>query len=74
VSLFPKARPSRATKRQVKRGIVPHPYVESGQSDYRRIGICGRDDCGNLATHPVHDIPPVPDDAAEIDARRLGEA
>jgi hypothetical protein len=71
VSLFPKARPSRGAKRKVKRGIVPHPYVESGQSDYRNVGICGR--CGNLATHPVHDIPPVPDEAAEIDARRLGE-
>lgn len=46
-------------------------FVASGQTNHRGVAICG--ECGGLRTDRRHDLPVTPEQAAVIDARRLGE-
>lgn len=48
-----------------------HSFRASRYRDYRMRPIC--EECGNVAESRVHDVPKTPDEAAEIDARKLGE-
>jgi len=47
-----------------------HVLVTDGQTDYAGVPICH--ECGNLASHAVHDLT-VSTEAMEIDRRQMGE-
>lgn len=53
--------------------IPTHAYQPDGLSD-RRGGIEGCQHCPLPRVHPVHTLPATPADAAQLDARKLGEA
>lgn len=50
-----------------------HAYQPDPGITDRPGGVDGCAHCPLPRQHPVHDVPPVPADAAAIDARRLGE-
>lgn len=54
-----------------KIAIPVHPHQPDGLPNHR--GEQGCTACNLPQRHPVHDVPPVPADAAVVDARRLGE-
>jgi len=49
----------------------PHVFHDSGQTTWNGKPLC--EICGSHDLAPVHDVR-VPDEAGEIDARRLGES
>lgn len=51
--------------------IPVHAYQPDGLPNHRGVDGCAH--CPLPRQHPVHDVPPVPADAAAMDARRLGE-
>ena len=75
MSLFPKAKPGAGPKlprqpRDWRR--YTHVCVSAGQVDWDDVPICG--ECGMRGDHRIHNLnETVALEAAEIDARRLGE-
>ena len=68
---FPRARPTAAPRKpRTPRLVRTHVLVTDGQTDYAGVPICH--ECGNLATHAVHDLT-VSTEAMEIDRRQMGE-
>lgn len=75
-SLFPRARPTKpAAKKPPELPPIKavHPFVDSGTTDAFGEPICAREDCGSVRKARVHQLPDTPPDAAEVDARILGE-
>lgn len=54
-----------------KTKIPIHAFQPDGLPNHRGEQACST--CHLPQRHPVHDVPAVPADAAEVDARRLGE-
>lgn len=51
--------------------LPTHAYQPDGVVNHRSEQACT---CNLPKAHPVHVLPPVPADAAVLDARRLGES
>jgi hypothetical protein len=72
VGLFPKARPSTGGKhRRQPARRRPCVFVPSGSVDWRGVEICAG--CDGLRTDPQHSLPETPEQAKELDERRMGE-
>lgn len=78
-SQFPRARPAKTPAMRTPKlpPIDPaavHVFHWSPHTlaDLQRTPICSV--CGNPKTHRVHDLRPVDEQAAVIDARKLGES
>lgn len=56
----------------MKTAIPTHLYQPDGLPSHRGAPE-GCQHCPMPARHPVHQLPPSPDGAAQYDARRLGE-
>lgn len=73
--LFPKARPTKAAPRKrtwKPKELRTHVCIWGGQFDWDGVAIC--EDCGNRRDHRVHDLnQEYTAEAAEVDARKLGE-
>ena len=74
MSRFPAARPTAGKKRVRPLKTVPtHVLINSGQTNHAGETIC--DTCGHLRSHRIHDLnESMTVEAAQIDARRIGEA
>lgn len=57
--------------RRTKASLLVHAFQPDGVTNHRGEHGCAH--CVLPQRHPVHDVPPLPDGAAEVDARRLGE-
>lgn len=57
----------------MKTAIPTHAYTADPGITDRRGGTEGCAHCPLPRAHPVHQLPPVPADAALADARKLGE-
>jgi len=55
----------------VKPPVQHHPYVGDGRPDHRGQDRCA--DCGMPKTNQRHDLPAVPNNVRDAEARRLGE-
>lgn len=63
---------SRRRKRVIRPKSIPlHLFAASGTQDWRGVETC---QCGSAWDASVHAVPQTHPDAAEIDARRMGEA
>lgn len=51
--------------------VQRHPYVDDGTTDVYGKGRCAT--CGTPASNVRHELPSTSEEAAEIDARRIGE-
>lgn len=76
MSQFPPARPPKGKRKGGGRKRKPktirtHVPTASGSTTWDGTPIC---DCGSVWTARVHAVPETHPDAAEIDARRLGES
>lgn len=82
MSHFPVARPPRSGTPLTRKTTLPplpgahvfHPsgqFVPTGKVNEAGAEICAA--CDNTRWSRLHDVPPTPTDAAEVDARILGE-
>lgn len=69
-SQFPKAKPTTSARHLRGPRPVRTHAVHGDTVDWDGVAICS--DCGNRADHRIHDVAVAPE-AAEIDARKLGE-
>lgn len=70
MSIFPKAKPTQGPRRVRGPRTVRTHAIHGDTVDWDGVAVCS--DCGFRADHRVHAVE-VHADAAEIDARRLGE-
>jgi len=74
MSQFPKAKPGTGERRaRAPKRWRAHVFHADVVSDCDGEPLCAVEDCGMRRDHRTHDVR-VPDEAGEIDARRLGEA
>lgn len=76
-SMFPTARPRKVPKSPPRLVPIPREAIHVfRRSAHTLPGLNAEplcDDCGNPQSHRVHDVAESPPEAAEIEARRLGE-
>lgn len=74
MSQFPPARPTKAAPQERDPyGWKTHPCTVGVIFDADGVAVCVRPECGHRADHKIHAVAAVAG-AAEVDARRLGEA
>lgn len=71
MSLFPKARPTKAPRRSKSRAAV-HTFLPSAMEAWPGEPLCAT--CDGRRRDSVHAVPEVDEAARAIDNRKLGEA